>query len=456
MAWYKTGTVSVANNSATVTGSGTNFVSGAKVGFGFQGPNGIVYEITAVNSSTSLTITPTYGGSTASGQSYAIVPTQGLTADLASDVTDLITDYQTVADNAGEGKFGDGTAASPGIRFVNDQDTGFFKDTDNEIAVSVAGTGIGKFAVGGITFDKVTSTIDASANGLTVGRGAGNISTNTASGVQALNSNTTGSGNTASGYLTLSNNSTGGNNTAIGQSALRINTTGSNNTSSGFQALRNNTTGSDNTASGVQALFSNTTGVSNTASGFQSLFSNTTGGSNTASGRAALRNNTTGLYNTAIGRSALTNNTTGSGNFGAAFHQTSGSYAPVFDPTTHSNRVVMGHTGVTNAYVQVAWTVVSDARDKTEIEPLEKGLDFVGQLNPVSYKFRKDRDTEETNGKKRYGFLAQEVLEVEGVDNVIVDTEDADKLKMTNEELIPVLVKAIQDLKAEVETLKAQ
>jgi hypothetical protein len=115
----------------------------------------------------------------------------------------------------------------------------------------------------------------------------------------------------------------------------------------------------------------------------------------------------------------------------------------------------MGHTGVTNAYVQVAWTVVSDARDKTEIETLEKGLDFVDQLNPVSYKFRKDRDTEEANGKKRYGFLAQEVLEVEGDDNVIVDTEDLDKLKMTHEELIPVLVKAIQDLKAEVDSLKS-
>ena len=50
MAWYKTGTVSVTNNSATVTGSGTNFVSGAQVGFGFKGPNGVVYEITAINS----------------------------------------------------------------------------------------------------------------------------------------------------------------------------------------------------------------------------------------------------------------------------------------------------------------------------------------------------------------------------------------------------------------------
>ena len=469
MAWYKTGTVSVTNNSATVTGSGTNFVSGAQEGFGFQGPNGLVYEITAINSSTSLTITPVYGGSTASGQSYAIVPTQGLTAALASDVTDLITDYQTVADNAGAGKFGDGSAASPGIRFVNDQDTGFFKDTANEIAVSVGGTKVGEFTstgidgtvIGGttpaaITATSVTSTNDASVNGLTVGRGAGGVSTNTASGYAALYSNTTGSSNTASGYRALYSNTTGFNNTASGYAALYSNTTGSGNIASGYAALYSNTTGSNNTASGYAALYSNTTGSSNTASGYRALYSNTTGSSNTANGYEALYSNTTGSNNTASGLQALYSNTTGSGNFGAAFRNSSGSYTPVFDPSTHSNRVVIGHTGVTNAYVQVAWTVVSDARDKTEIETLEKGLDFVNQLNPVSYKFRKSRDTEETDGKKRYGFLAQEVLGAEGNDNVIVDIEDADKLKMTNEAMIPVLVKAIQELKAEIETLKAQ
>ena len=167
MAWYKTGTVSVTNNSATVTGSGTNFVSGAQVGFGLQGPNGLVYEITAINSSTSLTITPVYGGSTASGQAYAIVPTQGLTAALASDVTDLITDYQTVADNAGAGKFGDGSAASPGIRFVNDQDTGFFKDTANEIAVSVGGAKVGEFTSTGIDGTVIGGTTPAAITATT-------------------------------------------------------------------------------------------------------------------------------------------------------------------------------------------------------------------------------------------------------------------------------------------------
>ena len=150
MAWYKTGTVSVTNASTTVTGSGTNFVSGAQVGEAFQGPDGELYEITAIGSATSLTITPAYGGSTASGQSYAIVPTQSLVADLASDVADLISDYQTVVDEAGAGKFGDGSAASPSIKFTQDQDTGVFRDTANEIAISAGGSKIGSFTANGL------------------------------------------------------------------------------------------------------------------------------------------------------------------------------------------------------------------------------------------------------------------------------------------------------------------
>ena len=330
MAWYKTGTVSVTNNSATVTGSGTNFVSGAQVGFGFQGPNGLVYEITAINSSTSLTITPVYGGSTASGQAYAIVPTQGLTAALASDVTDLITDYQTVVDNAGAGKFGDGSAASPGIRFVNDQDTGFFKDTPNEIAVSVGGTKVGEFTstgidgtvIGGTTaaagsFTAIESTNDATVNGVTVGRGAGNINTNTANGYQALNSNTKGVNNTANSYQALNSNTTGSSNTANGRSALFSNTTGSNNTANGYQALNSNTTGSNNTASGREALRSNTTGSSNTALG-----KSAEAVSATASNQIAIRAGDTKWYSAAgspegvvtagVG-SMYTNNTGGTG-----------------------------------------------------------------------------------------------------------------------------------------------
>ena len=60
------------------------------------------------------------------------------------------------------------------------------------------------------------------------------------------------------------------------------------NTANGLDALASNTTGGFNTASGLVALSRNTTGSSNTANGVHSLFNNTTGSNNTASGFSAL------------------------------------------------------------------------------------------------------------------------------------------------------------------------
>ena len=145
MAWYDTGTVSVTNGSATVTGSGTNFVAGAQVGEGFYGPDGRLYEIQAIVSATSLTLADNYLGSTQTGQAYKIVPTQSLVASLATQVSALISDFQGVVDEAGEGKFGDGLVTAPGITFLNDQDTGFYRDTPNEIGIAVTGGKVAEF-----------------------------------------------------------------------------------------------------------------------------------------------------------------------------------------------------------------------------------------------------------------------------------------------------------------------
>jgi len=273
-------------------------------------------------------------------------------------------------------------------------------------------------------------------------------SSNTATGPSALGGNTTGSNNTASGVNALYSNTTGNNNTASGFSALSSNTTGNNNTASGHTALNSNTTGINNTASGQGALYNNTTGNYNTASGQSALLYNTTGTSNTASGTNALYSNTTGNNNTASGFSALSSNTTGSGNTAINPLNSAGTYTPVFDPTTENHRFCMGSTAVTNAYIQVAWTVVSDARDKINFAPVPHGLEFVKALHPTAYQFRTARDSEKTNGGVRYGFKAQDVLELEGANPVIVDNEDADKLRMVDTALIPVLVKALQELNA--------
>ena len=150
------------------------------------------------------------------------------------------------------------------------------------------------------------------------------------------------------------------------------------------------------------------------------------------------------------------NNTTGSGNTAINAIDNTGTYAPVFDPTTQDNRFCMGSTAVTNAYIQVAWTVVSDARDKTNFAPITHGLDFVKQLNPLSFQFKKNRETDIAHGPVRYGFKAQEILALEGNNPVIIDAEDSEKLRYNGEALVPVLVKAIQEQQAIIESLKAR
>ena len=139
MAWYDTGTVSVTNGSTTVTGSGTNFIAGAQIGEAFYGPDDNLYEIQAIVSATEITLADLYLGATQTGQAYKIVPTQSLVADLTTQVSSLISDFQSVKDEAGEGKFDDGTAASAGITFNLDQDTGFFRPAANQIGFTAAG-----------------------------------------------------------------------------------------------------------------------------------------------------------------------------------------------------------------------------------------------------------------------------------------------------------------------------
>jgi hypothetical protein len=369
------------------------------------------------------------------------------------------------------------------------------RNADNSAAIVTVNN------VGAATF-----AADATINTLTVGRGSGNVngntaigllvldantsgSSNTGVGAQALDANTTGSGNAAFGTGSLQQSTTGNYNTAIGRSALFSNTSGLYNSALGFEALKanttatgsvglgfkalmSNTTGNYNTAAGYAALHSNTTGTLNTATGSDALYYNTTGADNVASGYKALYSNTTGYVNVAIGEQSLYSNTTGkgnvalgykalgdstgSGNIGIGFVLSNAVYSPVFNPTTESNRLVLGHTGITNAYVKVAWTVTSDERDKMNFAPVPYGLDFVNQLKPTAYQFKVDRDTETPNGDVRYGFKAQDILALEGDNPVIIDTEDADHLKYKGEHLVPVLVNAVQELTAMVKELQAK
>lgn len=130
---------------------------------------------------------------------------------------------------------------------------------------------------------------------------------NTANGTAAMVFNSTGNDNTAVGAFALNVNTTGIFNTAVGSGALSSNTTPGNpgessaNDAVGMNALFSNTTGSGNAAFGVEALFSNTTGICNVALGNAALLSNSTGSDNIAVGCAAGSLATTGNNNIYIG-----------------------------------------------------------------------------------------------------------------------------------------------------------
>ena len=76
------------------------------------------------------------------------------------------------------------------------------------------------------------------------------------------------------------------------------------------------------------------------------------------------------------------------------------------------------------------------------------------QLKPISFQFKKSREDDTPHGTMHYGFKAQDILALEGDNNVIIDNEQPDHLKYKGEHLVPVLVNAIQELKAEIDELK--
>jgi hypothetical protein len=153
---------------------------------------------------------------------------------------------------------------------------------------------------------------DLKVNGITAGRGLGNLSSNTVFGSAALASNTTGYNNTAIGVNSLNANTTTWQNTAIGYETLKANTA-SNNTAVGMAVLTANTSGSVNSGFGNLALTTNTTGANNTAFGGMALRNNLAGSDNSALGTSAGLN-VTGSQNVFIGSSAGFNTTSVSNN----------------------------------------------------------------------------------------------------------------------------------------------
>ncbi len=138
--WNSTGTVSVTNGSPVVTGAGTVFsFPNAQPGQAFVGPNGLPMEIASVDSASQITLARPYGGATAAGQPFTILPTQSFANDLALAFAGFKNTAGAMLDTIGQGMFPDGSVAAPGLRFTADQDTGFRRSNANEVAIVTGG-----------------------------------------------------------------------------------------------------------------------------------------------------------------------------------------------------------------------------------------------------------------------------------------------------------------------------
>ena len=316
---------------------------------------------------------------------------------------------------------------------------------------------------------------------------------NVALGAASLSSATTANSNVAIGRRAGQGLTTGSGNTAIGNDAMigsGVACTGNNNVAVGNAASANITSGYQNVSIGLSAGTVLSSGFNNVFIGRSAAQATTSGAGNVAIGEQSLIATTTGNYNTAVGVG-----TTG----GAAFGNTSmlGYLATV----TGSDQVQLGNT-FTTTYTYGAVQNRSDARDKADIQDTALGLDFIKTLRPVDYRWDMRDDyrsaapeplnpdaTEEErtayaevlqqwhegnalgnlqhNGSKKrnrfhHGLIAQEVkaaCDAAGVDFGGYQDHQInggiDVMSIGYTELIAPLIKAVQQLSAEVEQLKA-
>jgi hypothetical protein len=178
--------------------------------------------------------------------------------------------------------------------------------------------------------------------------------------------------------------------------------------------------------------------------------------------------------NTAVGSGAGYNLLSGTNNTLLGFNAQAST-------TTASNEFVLGNSSVAVLRCQISTiSGLSDARDKYDIEDIPVGLDFINSLKARRFKWDKrdayvdevrneagdkikvtvPKDGSRKSDEWNEGFIAQEVDEAAtaaGADWMrIVHKANPERLEMAPGKLIPVLVKAIQELTARLEALEAR
>jgi hypothetical protein len=202
--------------------------------------------------------------------------------------------------------------------------------------------------------------------------------------------------------------------------------------------------------------------------GFQALCANTTGSCNVALGETAGDTITTGSGNTMIGRGSDSGSATAANRIAIGVNVVA----------TADNRITIG-SGANIAELDLdgsdtSWAASSDVRLKENIHPSTIGLALINDLRPVNFQWKRrcdinpsvpghDDSTERVHGDPGatyLGFIAQEAqsaIEAHGAKTVrMVESRENGILTAAPGALIPVLVRAVQELSAELAQLKSK
>ena len=177
---------------------------------------------------------------------------------------------------------------------------------------------------------------------------------------------------------------------------------------------------------------------------------------------------TTGTANTFIGSSAGYTTTTGicviALGCGARANLGTDINSIVIGANAHgcgSQTIRLGSTTITSIHAAVTTiTSTSDIRDKCDIQSLVEGKSFLKQIDPISFTWN-SRDGERV-GIKEIGFSAQNLLQAENSSSISENlkltlyNQEEDKYEASPGNLIPILVKAVNQLTDEVENLKTR
>lgn len=227
-----------------------------------------------------------------------------------------------------------------------------------------------------------------------------------------------------------------------------------NNVCLGNYSAENITLGDGNVGIGYLSLGLLTTSIQNTALGARSLYRATTGQDNVAVGHRA------GEYHN--GNECILINPRTTYTFLPDYTNTNCIVIGIDSfPSTISvsNEITLGNSAITSLRCAVtSITSLSDQRDKTNIQDLTLGLDFIKQLRPVEFEWN-TRDGAKV-GVKDFNFIAQDLKAAQEEVNApwlnLVLDNNPDKLEATPGRLIPILVKAIQDLEARLTQSEAE